>query len=164
MEKYNLVVTDVKPVGQPDQYGNLAFNISFEGGLSGFFKCKEQDLFQVGVASEFYIEKTKGSKGIEYNKIRRISSVENTFDNEKKTLTSGHGGGVNKEQIEQINRSVSIKAACHLLTGSSNNTPERVLEAAEIFNDYIQFGITDKQPANVAIEMKKVVTDELPWD
>ena len=98
MEKYKKVVKDVKPVGEPDQYGNMAFIISFVDGTGGFFRCREQILFYVGAESEFYMGQAKGKSGKEYSKIERVEKHENEFENnEKKSLTSGHGGGQNKE-------------------------------------------------------------------
>ena len=163
MEKYNLVCKDVKPVGEPDQYGNLAFSIAFTDGTSGFFKCKEQDLFQVGVASEFYIEKAVGKSNKEYNKIRRVSSVENQFENnQKKSSTSDTGKS--KSNIEQINRSVAIKAVCEMRAQSSR-TMEQIIEEAEQLFDYIQFGIKDepKDGHKEALKQQEPIEDELPF-
>ncbi len=164
MEKFSKIVSDVKEVGQPDQYGNKAFSISFTDGTNGFFKCKDQDLFEVGKQSEFYMGETAGKTGKMYNKIQRVSAVEFDGSGQKKSSTS-NPGSVSKDTSDMINRSVAIKAACELLAGSSNNTPDRVLEAADVFYDYIQFGITDKQPANVAMEIKSdpPPSDELPF-
>jgi len=162
MEKCKKVVSNVKQVGEPDQYGNNAFSITFADNTSGFFKCKEQDLFFVGQEAEFYISQEVGRTGKEYSKIHRVSSVENQFDNPQKKNQSDGGGHTKSETSDMINRSVAVKAACELLAGSSNNTPDRVLECAELFFDYIQFGITDKQPANVAAAVKEI--NELPWN
>lgn len=167
MEKYNLVVTDVKPVGEPDKYGNLAFSISFEGGKSGFFKCKEQNLFQVGEASEFYIDKVTGTTGKEYSKILRVSAVENNFDNsEKKSSTSGAGGGVSsKETSNMINRAVAVKAVCEYRAQSSRSIQDIIKEADQLF-DYITFGITDEQSDGHKEALKTPVTvepDQLPF-
>ena len=84
MEKYKKVCKDVKPVGDPDQYGNQAFVITFSDDSSGFFRCKEQDLFQVGVESDFYMGKETGRTGKEYSKIQRVSAVEKDWDNTEK--------------------------------------------------------------------------------
>ena len=158
MEKFSKIASEIKPVGTPDQHGNEAYSISFTDGTNAFFKCKTQDLFTVGEQSTFYIDTPIGKSGKPYNKIMRVSAVENEFnrnaEGEKKSSTSEAGNVSNKDTSEMINRSVAIKAACDLLNGSSNNTPDRALECAELFYDYIQFGVTDKQPANVAAAIK----------
>ena len=169
MEKFNLKCINIQQVGEADQYGNLAFSIKFEGGSSGFFKCKTQDLFELGEPAEFYIDKTMGKNGKEYNKILRVSKVENDFDQKKSPSaggTVGSGSEKSKETSQMINRSVAIKAACELLTQSANNDPSRALEVAAMFYDYIEFGITDAQPASVATTLKTPTTiskDELPF-
>ena len=169
MEKVQKTVSEIKQVGEPDQYGNLAYVIAFSDQTSGFFRCKDQNLFTLGAEATFYFGKTVGKSGKEYYKIDRVEKHENDF--EKKTIpsTGEPGKSLSKGNIEQINRSVAIKAACHLLTGSSNNTPERVIEAAELFFDYIAFGVGDKESSGEIIvkgtdfEILKKETDELPF-
>ena len=173
MEKYKKVCKDVKPVGDPDQYGNQAFVITFSDDSNGFFRCKEQDLFQVGVESDFYMGKETGKSGKEYSKIQRVSAVEKDWDNtEKKSSTgsiSGSGRGLSKEDKEQINRSVAIKAVCDLRNQTSNYTIERVIEEAEQLFDYINFGVSgksDKALTEQADAHKKTLeqeTNELPF-
>ena len=172
MEKYKKVVKDVKPVGEPDQYGNQAFIITFSDDSSGFFRCKEQDLFQVGVESEFYMGTEKGKSGKEYSKIQRISAVENIFNaGEKKSSTdliSGSGRGLSKESEMQINRSASVRSVCELRAQTSNFTIERVIEEAEQLFDYINFGISGKSDKALTLTEQaqktlKQETNELPF-
>ena len=147
MEKCKKVCKDVRPSGE-DDHGNKYFWIDFDDKSSGLFGCKEQDLFQVGQESEFYFEPKVGKGNKEYNKIRRVSSVEYDGENtEKKTSTgliSGSGNAKSQEVHEQINRSVSIKAACQLLTSQKVDN-EYVIETAEMFFDYINFGVGSKE-------------------
>lgn len=173
MEKVQKVVQSINPIGEPDQYGNLAFNVAFTDNTSGFFKCKEQNLFTVGQSATFYFGKQVGKSGKEYYKIERVEKHENEFNNPQK---KSEKYSRTEEDTIQLQRSVAIKAACDLLQGSSNNTPERAIEAAEAFFDYIAFGVTDKngnevkQAAEQAQQfvqntapMNQPPTDELPF-
>jgi hypothetical protein len=157
MEKYKKVTSSIKEVGEPDQYGNKAYSIVFADQTSGFFKCKEQDLFTVGQESEFYMGQATGRTGKEYSKIQRVSAIENDFNKSEKNFSQP---AKSKDTSDMINRSVAVKAAAELLAGSSNNTPDRVLECAELFFDYIQFGVTDKQQASKPVPE----INELPFD
>ena len=143
MEKCKKVCKDVRPSGE-DDHGNKYFWIDFEDKSSGLFGCKEQDLFQVGQESEFYFEPKVGKGNKEYNKIRRVSSVEyddgNTEKKSSTPLISGSGNVKSKEVNDMINRSVAIKAICELRQGSSIQ-PINIIEEAEILFDYIQFGV-----------------------
>ena len=157
MEKYNLKTVSLAKVGEPDQHGNHAYNIGFENGESGFFKCKDQNLFNLGEISTFYMGQVEGRNGAMYNKIMRVSAVENQEQYQKKSSapsTSESGNVKSNETSDMINRSVAIKAACELYSQSNNNSTTMALEAAAIFFDYIQFGITDAQPANVEQNLK----------
>ena len=155
MQKYNLKTVSINKVGEPDKYGNDAFNIGFEDGSSGFFKCRTQDLFVIGEAVHFYMGKVEGKAGAMYNKIQRVSAVEGEFQKKSSQPSTSEIGNVkSKETSEMINRSVAIKAACELYSQSNNNSTTMALEAAAIFFDYIQFGITDAQPANVEQNLK----------
>ena len=160
MEKVTRVCSDVKPVGEPDQYGNHAFNILFNDSTSGFFKCKTQDLFQVGVESTFYIGKVMSAKGKEYTKIERVEKHEFEEKKSQPPSTGEHGGEENKIKIEQINRSVSIKASCQLFQGQKIDR-EYVLETAEMFFDYINFGIKDE--GVVPLPVQSITSEELPF-
>ena len=161
MEKCKKVVYEVKKVGEPDQYGNNAYSIKFADNTSGFFKCKDQDLFFEGKEAEFYVELTTGRTGKEYSKIHRVSSVENEFNNnEKKPSTSEPGSGKSKETSDMINRSVAIKAICELRAGGKY-TAEQVIEEAEILFDYIQFGVTEN--VKVTPVTKAEEDDDLPF-
>ena len=163
MEKVTRVCSDVKPVGEPDQYGNHAFNILFNDSTSGFFKCKEQNLFQVGEPATFYIGKVMSAKGKEYTKIERVEKHE--FEEKKSQPPSTGEPGVEKSktQYEQINRSVSIKSACQLFQGQKIDR-EYVLETAEMFFDYINFGIKDPpQEGEAALPVQPITHDELPF-
>ena len=170
MEKYKKVTQAVNEVGQPDQYGNKAFSIAFADGSSGFFKCKEQDLFVVGVESEFYMSKEVGKTGKEYSKIHRVSKIENPF--EKKNSTSDTGSVKSKFNEDQINRSVAVKAVCQMRAGSSRDM-QQVLQEAEILFDYIKFGVQDG-PSGMPVTdghqqalqppiSNEIKTDELPF-
>ena len=147
MEKCKKVCKDVRP-SSDDEHGNHYFWIDFTDNTSGLFGCKNQDLFQVGAEAEFYLEPKVGKSGKEYSKIRRVSSVEYDDGNtEKKSpppSISGSGNVKSKENIEQINRSVSIKAACQLFQGQKIDR-EYVIETAEMFFDYINFGVGSKE-------------------
>ena len=142
MEKYNLRPVSINQVGEADQHGNLAYSIVFENNQSGFFKCKTQDLFVVNEPAEFYIEKAVGRSGKEYNKIRRVSSVENAFENNQKKSSTGEPGK-SKDNIMQINRSVAVKAICELRAQSSVGVAD-IIREADILFDYINFGVLDK--------------------
>ena len=120
MEKFKLKCINIQQVGEPDTYGNLAFSIKFEGGSSGFFKCKTQDLFELGEEAEFYIDKVPGKSGADYNKILRVSKVENDYDQKKSPSAGGiaeSGSEKSKETSQMINRSVAMAYAA--FTGST---------------------------------------------
>lgn len=97
MEKVQKACTAISQVGEPDQYGNLAYSVTFNDGESGFFRCKEQNLFTVGQSSEFYFGKTTGKSGKEYYKIERVEKHENNFDNSGKNFHSGGGNTSSKK-------------------------------------------------------------------
>jgi len=168
MEKYNLKVESINPAGEPDQHGNSYYWIAFEGGKTGLFGCKEQDLFTVGQESEFYLETKIGKSGKEYSKIRRVSSVENPYENnQKKSSTGGPGGGENSKEIgKAINRAVAVKAVCQYRAQSSRSIEDIIKEADQLY-DYIQFGIQDGpsgQPADghqEALKTPKQIPDHM---
>ena len=139
MEKVQKTPSSIQQVGEPDQYGNLAFSIAFNDSTSGFFKCKEQNLFTVGQPSDFYFGTAVGRSGKEYYKIERVEKHENIFDNSSQSVQNTPKSDKN---IEQINRSVAIKAACDLYSHTKTDR-EYVIETAEIFYDYIRLGVVD---------------------
>ena len=168
MEKFSKQVVAVNQVGEPDQHGNHAYSIVFADNSSGFFKCKEQDLFTPGEVAEFYIEKATGKSGKEYNKIRRVSSVE--FDQPGKPSTAGtseSGSGKSKEVNDMINRSVAVKAVCELRAQSNTITMPMIIEQAEILFDYIQFGVSNGEPRDGHLKALESPApeeiDTLPW-
>jgi len=141
MEKVQKVVKDVSEFGQPDDHGNKAYWINFTDGSKGIFRTPDNNLFIVGQPAEFSIKEMKYSeKAGDYAILQRYKEPYEPGKKSEKSLSSD-------DKIE-INRSVAIKAACELLAQTNNGTPERVIEAAEIFFDYIQFGVTDnmKEP------------------
>ena len=89
MEKVQKVPKEIKQVGTPDQHGNNAYSIAFTDGSSGFFKCKDQNLFYIGQPSEFMLSKEMGRSGKEYYKISRVPKEENNFTNDKKSFKAG---------------------------------------------------------------------------
>ena len=157
MEKVQNVVSKVSEFGDPDQYGNKNYWIEFQDGSKGSFRTPNNDLFVVGQQSEYSIKEMKQSpKAGNYAILQRYK--DDDFG-QKKSFHGGSGSTINKEQSEMINRSVAIKAACELLSQSNNNTPERAIEAAEAFFDYINFGVGEKTDTNVA----KPISDGLPF-
>ena len=137
MEKVQKVVKDVSEFGQPDDHGNKAYWINFTDGSKGIFRTPDNNLFIAGQSAEFSIKEMKHSeKAGDYAILQRYKEPYEPGKKSEKSLSP--------ENKLQINRSVAIKAACELLAGSSNNNPERVIEAAEVFFDYIQFGVSDK--------------------
>ena len=76
MEKVQKTPTIITEVGTPDQYGNKSYSITFNDNTSGFFRCQNQNLFTVGVQSEFYFGKATGKSGKEYYKIDRVEKHE----------------------------------------------------------------------------------------
>ena len=172
MEKFSKQVVAVNQVGEPDQHGNHAYSIVFADNSSGFFKCKEQDLFTPGEVAEFYIEKATGKSGKEYNKIRRVSSVE--FDQPGKPLTAGtseSGSGKSKDDKfdhDGMMRSVAIKAICELRSNTKTNT-ETILKEAEVIFDYLKFGVSNGEPKDghkEALQITPAQTielDDLPF-
>jgi hypothetical protein len=147
MEKVQNQVKDVSQFGTPDEHGNQAYWINFTDGSKGIFRTPNNDLFIPGQVAEYSIKEIKHSeKAGNYAILQRYKEP---YEGEKKSFHGGPGStNSNKsaEQVEQINRNVAIKAACELLAGTSNNTPERAIEAAEIFFDYINLGIRSKEP------------------
>jgi hypothetical protein len=137
MEKVQKTTQSVKPFGSPDEHGNQGYWVNFTDGSKGIFNTPRQDLFIEGQPAEFSIKEMRHSeKAGDYAILQRYKEPYEPGKKSEKSLSP--------EDKLQINRSVSIKAACELLAGSSNNNPERVIEAAEVFFDYIQFGVTDK--------------------
>ena len=137
MEKVQKVVKDVSEFGQPDDHGNKAYWINFTDGSKGIFRTPDNNLFIAGQPAEFSIKEMKHSEKAGNHLI--LQRYKEPYEPGKKSEKS-----LSPEDKLQINRSVAIKAACELLAGSSNNNPERVIEAAEVFFDYIQFGVSDK--------------------
>ena len=88
MEKVQKTTQSIQEVGQPDQYGNRNYSVAFTDSTSGFFRCKDQNLFNPGVESTFYMGKTVGKSGKEYYKIERVEKHENNFDNSSKPTGS----------------------------------------------------------------------------
>ena len=141
MEKVQKTTQSVKPFGSPDEHGNQGYWVNFTDGSKGIFRTPDNNLFIAGQSAEFSIKEMKHSeKAGDYAILQRYKEPYEPGKKSEKSLSP--------EDKLQINRSVAIKAACELLAGSSNNNPERVIEAAEVFFDYIQFGVSDKaEPA-----------------
>lgn len=163
MEKCKKVCKDVRP-SSDDEHGNHYFWIDFTDNTSGLFGCKNQDLFQVGAEAEFYLESKVGKSGKEYSKIRRVSAVEyddgNTEKKSSTPLISGSGSAKSQDQVEQINRSASIRSACTLFQGQKIDR-EYVIETAEMFFDYINFGVGGKEEVKPTDGTE--VSNELPF-
>ena len=156
MEKVQKFCKGINKIGGPDQYGNNTYNIDFTDNTSGLFRCKDQDLFTVGVESTFYFGKMVGKSGKEYYKIERVEKHENDFEKKSSDTQSGGRGGVkSKEDIEEINRSAAIRSIC-ILRGSSQYKVEDIIKEADIIFDYIQFGINDNKQQNIDV-------DDLPF-
>jgi len=156
MEKVQNTVKDVSQFGEPDQHGNQAYWINFTDGTKGIFRTPDNDLFIAGQPAEYSIKEMKHSeKAGNYAILQRYKEP---FEGEKKSSpgASGKSASNSKEVDIMINRSVAIKAACELLAGSSNNTPERAIEAAEIFFDYINLGIGSKEENQIPEEENKL--------
>jgi hypothetical protein len=138
MEKVQKTTQSVKPFGSPDEHGNQGYWINFTDGSKGIFNTPKQDLFIEGQPAEFSIKEMRYSeKAGDYAILQRYKEPYEPGKKSEKSLS--------QDDKLQINRSVAIKAACQLLAQTNNGTPERVIEAAEIFFDYIQFGVTDKE-------------------
>ena len=172
MEKFNKVVQTIEQsLKYNDPHGNMAFSVAFTDGSSGFFICKNQDLFFVGGEAEFYMGMVPGKSGAEYSKIKRVSAVE--FDQPGKPLTAGtseSGSGKSKEVNDMINRSVAIKAVCELRSQSGTITIPMIIEQAEILFDYIQFGVNNGEPKDGPLKAlepvkpaKLIEQDDLPF-
>ena len=165
MEKYKKVVKDVKPVGEPDQYGNMAFIISFVDDTSGFFRCREQNLFYVGAESEFYMGQAKGKSGKEYSKIERVEKHENEYENnEKKSSTSGPGGGQSKEDGIKF-MCLSYAKDIMIAFNGKMPSPTEVVEYAEVLYSETKNGKVAKELTGheEALKTPSEITDELPF-
>ena len=172
MEKFNKVVSSIDHQSTyKDPHDNEAYSISFVDGTSGFFVCKNQDLFTVGQEAEYYLVDTVGKKGTNYKKIKRVSAVE--FDQPGKPSTAGtseSGSGKSKEVNDMINRSVAVKAVCELRSQSGTITIPMIIEQAEILFDYIQFGVSNGEPKDGPLKAlepvkpaKLIEQDDLPF-
>ena len=176
MEKYKKMVKDVQPVGEPDQYGNLAFVISFADNTSGFFRCREQNLFQVGAESEFYMGQVKGKSGKEYSKIERVEKHENEFENnEKKSSTSGAGSGQSKEDgkrdFDMLDKLYCLGHAKDIFIAFNGKMPsptEITTYAETLFSELKEFDKLPSQKEELtghqeALKTPSEITNELPF-
>ena len=157
MEKFTKVVEAVTQVGQPDQYGNLAYSVKFQDGTSGFFKCKEQNLFFAGQPATFYMGKQVGKSGKEYYKIERVEKHENNF--EKKSTFS------KKVSEKDRNRSFALAYAKDIYVAHWSSgeipvpNPVEITEYADVFLAWLEDENGDKKDD----QKKDEIVDELPF-
>jgi hypothetical protein len=150
MEKVQKTPVSIKEVGQPDQYGNRSYSITFQDQTSGFFRCQNQNLFTEGVESVFYFGKTVGKSGKEYYKIDRVEKHENDYNQgEKKSFLGGSGKDYNKKSVNSEKfMCLSYAKDIFIAFNGKMPSPTEVTAYAEILYSETINGKGDKPPAD----------------
>ena len=167
MEKVQKVPIDIKIAGTPDQHGNLAYNVTFSDQMTGFFRCKEQNLFVVGQPAEFMYGEVEGKMGKKYYKIGRVPNPLYEEQNKiEKSEKSSFKGETQKEKNKSFALAYAKDIFCHTWRGDSIPTPIDVYQYAEVFAAWLDGDIKDEQLPPIQDKLRHNETetkDELPF-
>jgi len=126
-------VTERKPFGDKDQYGNYSFIVTFENSDSGFYKSTSDSPkhFVIGSEEDYTIETLTAKSGKDYHKIKPIS--------DKKPFTGGFSRPFNPDQDAKKQAMIVLQSSLaqsnqfHAIAGYSDKAQDLGAKLKETF-------------------------------